>query len=230
VQLTEMAGEISLPNSNPQSDVTEWQLIRRAQDGDASAFEYLYRSHSRRVYAVCLRMVGNTAIAEELTQDAFMQMFRKIGTFRGDSSLSTWLHRLTFNVVLMHLRKKTSPQISLNDGNAPEEERHQPFEIPFTDPALKSSLDRLNLTRAIAELAPGYREKFFLHDVMGYEHNEIAKMLQCSIGNSKSQLHKARKHLREILQGKVGRELTKRVRKPRQLARSDREALATICG
>lgn len=227
---TAMTEEISPTDRRALPDMTEQEVIKRAQDGDAATFEYLYRSHSRRVYAVCLRMVGNQAIAEELTQEAFMLMFRKIGTFRGDSALSTWLHRLTINVVLIHLRKKTPPQISLDVPEGPNEEEQHPLEIPFTDLALKFVLDRMNLTRAIAELPPGYREKFFLHDVMGYEHNEIARILRCSVGNSKSQLHKARKRLREIVLGKLGRVLRKHTPKTKQLARSEEEALATTCG
>jgi RNA polymerase sigma-70 factor (ECF subfamily) len=178
----------------------EAEAIRRAQRGDADAFERLYRLHSRRVYSVVLRMVGNTAEAEDLTQEAFLQLFRKIQTFRGDSAFSTWLHRLTVNVVLMKLRKKTLPATSLDETMEPDDEGSGPkFEIGGPDQTLAGSLDRVNLERAVEQLPPGYRAVFLLHDVQGFEHNEIANLMECSIGNSKSQLHKARTRLREIL-------------------------------
>jgi RNA polymerase sigma-70 factor (ECF subfamily) len=181
--------------------MTEAEAIRLAQQGDASAFEHIYRLHSRRVYALCLRMVGNPAEAEDLTQDAFLQLFRKIGTFRGESAFSTWLHRLSVNVVLMKLRKKTLPETSLEESTDPEDEANGPRrEIGGPDLLLTGSIDRVHLERAIEQLPPGYRQVFVLHDVQGYEHNEIAGLMDCSIGNSKSQLHKARMRLRELLQ------------------------------
>jgi len=181
--------------------MTEAEAIRLAQQGDASAFEYIYRLHSRRVYALCLRMVGNPAEAEDLTQDAFLQLFRKIGTFRGESAFSTWLHRLSVNVVLMKLRKKVLPVTSLEESTDPEDEANGPRrEIGGPDLLLTGSIDRVHLERAIQQLPPGYRQVFVLHDVQGFEHNEIAKLMECSIGNSKSQLHKARMRLRELLQ------------------------------
>lgn len=181
--------------------MTEAEAIRLAQQGDASAFEHIYRLHSRRVYALCLRMVGNPAEAEDLTQDAFLQLFRKIGTFRGESAFSTWLHRLSVNVVLMKLRKKTLPETSLEESTDPEDEANGPRrEIGGPDLLLTGSIDRVHLQRAIEQLPPGYRQVFVLHDMQGYEHNEIAGLMDCSIGNSKSQLHKARMRLRELLQ------------------------------
>src|SRR4029077_20232760 len=89
-----------------EGNLTEAEAIARAQEGDAAAFEFLYKAHCRRVYSLCLRMIKNPAEAEDLTQQAFLQLFRKIGTFRGESGFSTWLHRVTVNVVLMHLRRK----------------------------------------------------------------------------------------------------------------------------
>jgi RNA polymerase sigma-70 factor (ECF subfamily) len=143
-------------------------------------------------------MTANTAQAEDLTQEAFLQLFRKISTFRGESAFSTWLHRMSVNVVLMHLRKKGLPVIPLEDTMETEEE--SPKKEPGAeDIALEGAVDRLQLQRAVAALPPGYRSIFVLHDVEGYEHNEIAEMVGCSIGNSKSQLHKARLKLRELL-------------------------------
>lgn len=177
----------------------ELEAIAKAQQGDGAAFETLYNLHKRRVYSLCLRMLGNVTEAEDLTQEAFMQLHRKIGTFRGDSAFSTWLHRMAVNVVLMHLRKKGLPQISLEEALEPTQEDGPRRDIGARDLRLSGSIDRITLERAMEELPPGYRMVFVLHDVEGYEHNEIAGMLGCSIGNSKSQLHKGRMRLRELL-------------------------------
>ena len=182
-------------------ELTEAEAIRRAQQGDADAFERIYRLHNRRVYALCLRMVGNTAEAEDLAQEAFLQLFRKIATFRGESAFSTWLHRLSVNVVLMRLRKKTLAETSLDETADADEESSGPRkDVGGPDLRLSGSVDRVNLERAVEKLPPGYRSIFVLHDVQGYEHNEIAAIMKCSIGNSKSQLHKARMRLRQLLQ------------------------------
>ena len=181
--------------------MTEAEAIRLAQLGDAVAFEFLYGLHSRRVYALCLRMVGNPTDAEDLAQEAFLQLFRKIGTFRGESAFSTWLHRMTVNVVLMRLRKKSLPVTSLEETTEPDEETGGPRkDIGAPDLRLSGAVDRVNIERCIGHLPPGYRTVFVLHDVQGYEHNEIAKIMECSVGNSKSQLHKARTRLRLLLQ------------------------------
>jgi RNA polymerase sigma-70 factor, ECF subfamily len=178
--------------------LSEAEAIERAKQGDAEAFETLYHLHKRRVYSLCLRMTANTASAEDLTQEAFLQLFRKIGTFRGESAFSTWLHRMAVNVVLMQLRKKGLPVVPLEETIETEEE--SPRKEPGgEDVRLAGSIDRLQLEHAIADLPPGYRAVFLLHDVQGYEHNEIARIVGCSIGNSKSQLHKARMKLREFL-------------------------------
>ena len=181
--------------------LTEAEAIRSAQKGDAAAFEFLYQLHSRRVYALCLRMVSNPPDAEDLAQEAFLQLFRKIGTFRGESAFSTWLHRMTVNVVLMRLRKKSLPVTSLEETTEPDEETGGPRkDVGAADLRLSGAVDRVNLERSIERLPPGYKTVFVLHDVQGYEHNEIAEMMGCSVGNSKSQLHKARTRLRELLQ------------------------------
>lgn len=178
--------------------VSETQLVRRAQKGDEEAFAALFEAHKRRVYSLCLRMTGNTAEAEDLTQEAFLQLFRKISTFRGESAFSTWLHRLAVNVVLMHLRKKGLQQVSLDE---PDNSQEEPVKRDYGDEdrRLLGSVDRVGLEKAIAELPHGYRTVFVLHDVEGYEHNEIAEIMNCSVGNSKSQLHKARLKLRDWL-------------------------------
>ena len=177
------------------------EAIRLAQQGDASAFETIYQLHSRRVYALCLRMSGDPVEAEDLTQEAFLQLFRKIHTFRGESAFSSWMHRLTANIVLMRFRKKRPVPVSLEEMTRPDDEKDRPtFEIGVPDLRLTGLFDRINLHGALERLPQGYKSMFLLHDVHGYEHNEIASMLGCSVGNSKSQLHKARKRLRELLQ------------------------------
>ena len=180
--------------------------IERAQRGDGDAFERLYQLHKSRVYSLCLRMLGNPVEAEDLAQEAFLQLFRKIHTFRGEAAFSTWLHRLVVNVVLMHLRRKGLPQVSLEETVEPDEAGEGPRrDFGAEDPELRSSLDRVTLERLIEKLPAGYRLVFILHDVEGYEHNEIAQMLGCSVGNSKSQLHKARLRLRDLLREAKGR-------------------------
>ena len=194
------AGKDDLTDAKKQQSnkLSEAEAIERAKLGDAEAFEALYNLHKRRVYSLCLRMTANTAAAEDLTQEAFLQLFRKIGTFRGESAFSTWLHRMSVNVVLMQLRKKGLPVVSLEETMETEEDAPRK-ELGADDARLAGSVDRMQLQRSIAALPPGYRMIFLLHDVEGYEHNEIAAMVGCSIGNSKSQLHKARMKLREIL-------------------------------
>ncbi len=185
--------------SKKQGDrLSEAEAIERAKQGDAAAFEVLYDLHKRRVYSLCLRMTSNTAEAEDLTQEAFLQLFRKIGTFRGESAFSTWLHRMAVNVVLMQLRKKGLQLVPLEDESEGEEETPKK-DYGAQDSVLAGSIDRLQLKNAIDRLPPGYKSIFVLHDVEGFEHNEIAEMVGCSIGNSKSQLHKARMKLRELL-------------------------------
>jgi len=189
---------LSTDRTTAAKAVPETQLIARAQQGDEAAFEALFNTHKRRVYSLCLRMTGDTAEAEDLAQEAFLQLFRKISTFRGESAFTTWLHRLVVNVVLMRLRKKGLQQVSLDEVDNSQEE---PVKRDYggDDQRLLGSIDRIRLAHVIEALPQGYRSVFILHDVEGYEHNEIAQIMGCSIGNSKSQLHKARLKLREFL-------------------------------
>jgi RNA polymerase sigma-70 factor, ECF subfamily len=187
------------PEQSSTCSLSESEAVRLAQRGDPAAFERLYRLHSRRVYALCMRMVTNPVEAEDLTQDAFLQVFRKLHTFRGDSGFSTWLHRLTVNIVLMRFRKVKHAELPLDDLQTTEENAHLPFDPGADDLRLNGLIDRINLSRAVDQLPDGYRQMFVLHDMQGYEHNEIAEIMGCSIGNSKSQLHKARMRLRELL-------------------------------
>ena len=191
-------GSVTWPRAVP-ADGAEADVLARAQAGDHEAFAQLYALHKRRIYSLCLRMVGNVTEAEDLTQEAFLQLYRKIGTFRGDSAFSTWLHRLAINVVLMQLRKKGLQLISMDEAMEPTPEDGPGRSFGARDPTLSGTIERLALERAVASLPTGYRLIFILHDVEGFEHNEIASMLDCSIGNSKSQLHKARLKLRGAL-------------------------------
>ena len=184
-------------------------ILARAQSGDHAAFAQLYALHKRRVYSLCLRMLGNVAEAEDLTQESFLQLHRKIATFRGDSAFSTWLHRLTINVVLMHLRRKGLNLISLDEALDPSPEHGPARSFGAPDLRLTGSIDRMTLEKAVESLPAGYRLIFVLHDIEGYEHNEIATLLDCSIGNSKSQLHKARMKLREALRAPADEEVAK---------------------
>jgi RNA polymerase sigma-70 factor (ECF subfamily) len=213
-------GSVARPRRQENGELPEAEAIRLAQQGDAAAFERLYQLHNRRVYSLCLRMVSNTAEAEDLTQEAFLQLFRKIATFRGESAFSTWLHRLSVNVVLMKLRRKSGTETSLEQVTEPDEESGTPRrDFGGPDIRLSGSIDRVNLQRAVDQLPPGYKAVFVLHDVQGYEHNEIAEIMGCSIGNSKSQLHKARMRLRGLLHEVV-----------REKAREERKAAGTSSG
>jgi RNA polymerase sigma-70 factor, ECF subfamily len=189
------------PTKSTTQKMSESEAIARCLEGDPSAFEVVYALHKRRVYSLCLRMVNNVGEAEDLAQEVFMQVFRKMSTFRGESAFSTWLHRLAVNVVLMHLRKKGLNEISLDEESDDENQDLPRREYGGEDLELAGAVDRATLDRAIRALPKGYRTIFVLHDVEGYEHNEIADLLGCSIGNSKSQLHKARMKLRESLRG-----------------------------
>ncbi len=198
----------TVPNGKPNSGLFkrnppiagEAEAIERAKAGDPEAFAKLYALHKRRVYTLCLRMLGNVSEAEDMTQDAFLHLFRKLDSFRGESAFSTWLHRMTVNLVLMQLRKKGLNLVSLEETINPSDDDAPKRDFGSRDPMLAGSVDRVALERAVASLPPGYRMVFVLHDVEGFEHNEIAAMLDCSTGNSKSQLHKARLKLRELLQ------------------------------
>src|SRR5438445_4668822 len=194
--------------SRPEwANLPESDAIRRAQCGDAGAFERIYHLHCRRVYALCLRMAGNPAEAEDLTQEAFLTVLRKIGTFRGDSAFSTWLHRIAVNLVLMRLRKRPLQETWPEKNREQNEDHGAPnAELGGRDLRLAGSIDRVTLERAIQKLAPSHKLVSLLHDVQGYKHREIAKILSWSIGNSKAQLHRSRRKLRQPLREGLGQE------------------------
>src|ERR1043166_8344 len=192
----------SASDAAPKADVTtvkDLQLAKLAADGDMAAFEEIYRRHHRRVFSICLRMLQNTSEAEDLTQDVFIQLYRKIGSFRGDSAFTTWLHRMTVNQVLMHFRKRTVKYEKTT------EEGETPVQIVSgtANPDKMRVVDKIALDNAIEQLPTGYKNVFVLHDVEGFEHEEVAKILGCSVGTSKSQLHKARLKLQKLLRKKA---------------------------
>lgn len=179
---------------------SEYALIQQVKSGDFSKFEILYRSYKRRIFSLCLRMTDDFSLAEDFTQEAFITAFRRIDTFRGDSAFATWLHRIAVNIVLMHVRQQKSRGVMASlDEPASDEDLTMGERLGREDRRLASSLDRVALEMAINHLAPGYRIVLVLHDIEGYEHSEIAELMGCSVGNTKSQLHKARLRLRELL-------------------------------
>ena len=185
-------------NSSTQR-LADAELVRRAQQGDVDAFASLFHANKSKIYSLCLRMTSNLAEAEDLTQEAFLLAFRKLGTFRGDSALSTWLYRVAVNTVLMHFRKRGMRLREASLDEISNQDSGVQREYGESDSRLTSAVDRIALTRAIRVLPAGYRTVFLLHEVNGYEHQEIARILRCSIGNSKSQLHKAKMKMRELL-------------------------------
>jgi RNA polymerase sigma-70 factor, ECF subfamily len=194
---SDSAFRVSASENNEKVNPNEkdFDLAQKAAAGNLAAFELLYERYHRRTYSLCLRMTNSATEAEDITQEVFIQLFRKIGSFRGDSAFSTWLHRMTVNQVLMHFRRRgVQNEKTTEDGEMPEQivrgtENHNKMPI----------LDRIAIDKAISELPNGYRTVFVLHDVEGFEHEEIARMLGLSVGTSKSQLHKARLKLRGLL-------------------------------
>jgi RNA polymerase sigma-70 factor (ECF subfamily) len=192
--LARMFGQVTSPEFDT-AEASDYELARRSSAGDMGAFEELYSRHSRRVYSLCLRMTANTAEAEDLAQEVFIQLYRKAGSFRGESQFTTWLHRLTVNQVLMHFRRRgvRLEQVT-DDGDEPVR-----VELGTEDQSRMRVVDRIAIDKAVSQLPPGYRAVFVLHDVEGREHEEVARLLGCSVGTSKSQLHKARMKLRTLL-------------------------------
>jgi RNA polymerase sigma-70 factor, ECF subfamily len=183
-----------------QKRISEGQALRLAQQGDTAALEALYRFHRKRVYAICLRMVKDPVQAEDLTQETFLAVLRGIREFHGQSAFTTWLHQVTRNTVLMSIRKRKVKEMSLEEIAAPDRETgRQPVEFGTTDRHLEGTPDRMTLQRAVSKLSHGFRAALLLHDVHGYEHKEVAAIMGCAPGTSKSQLHKARVRVRELL-------------------------------
>jgi RNA polymerase sigma-70 factor, ECF subfamily len=167
------------------------RLVRRAQLGDPSAFEALYRAHAGRIHALCLRLAGDRGLAEDLTQEVFVRAWRKLGAFRGDAAFGTWLHRLALNLVVSELRSGRPAAAEVLTGDPAAYERPSPPPPPGLG---------LDLERAIAALPAGARMVFVLHDLVGWRHEEIARHLEIAIGTARVHLHNARARLREVLQ------------------------------
>ncbi len=175
------------------------RLVKRAQNGDQSAIAEIYRLHCRRIYSLCMRMVANQAEAEDLTQEIFLHAFRKIHTFRGEAAFSTWLYRLGVNIVLMQLRKKSHPMVSFDELRRSNGDTTRRIEPTDETDHVGGMISRMLVQGAIDQLPSGFKRVIVLHDIEGYAHREIAELTGRSVGNSKSQLHKARQRLRELL-------------------------------
>ena len=191
------SGVVARKTAADHKGSNDYALTRRAARGDAPAFEELYRLHHRRVYTLCLRMTQNEAEAEDITQDIFIVLLHKAGDYRAEASFTTWLHRMTVNQVLMHFRRKKAKR------EEQAEDEHAEATAPRGSSGARPAqlIDRITLEDALARLPPGYRAAFVLHDIEGYEHEEVARLLGCAVGTSKSQLHKARTKLRKLLKG-----------------------------
>lgn len=173
-------------------NATEQQPL---SESEQRAFHEIYLAHHRRVYNICFRMTQNASEAEDLTQEVFIHLFRKIDSFRGESAFTTWLHRLTVNHVLMHFRRhKHRPESTTDDGQLPIQ-----VALGTANPARMRVVDRILLSEVIAKLPDGYREAVVLYDIEGLDHAEIAAKRARSVGASKSQLHKARAMLRKLI-------------------------------
>jgi len=176
------------------SSAPEPDDVALAATGDRRAFERLYRTNVDRIFSVCVRMVGDRARAEELTQDVFVRAWEKLGTFRGDALFSTWLHRLAVNVVLNERQAEGRRRDRHDEGIGDMDTIAYGDVRPLPVPGLS-----LDLERAIATLPPGAKKVFVLHDVEGYTHEEIAESLGITSGGCKAQLHRARMLLRRML-------------------------------
>jgi len=189
-----------IPNTRNWEPARDETVVKLACEGDVEAFATLYGKYRDRIHAICLRMIKDPFLAEDMLQQTFLCAFRRIRSFRGDSLFSTWLHRIAINVILMHFRRcKTSPIENLNDVPCPEGDPLDAEQFHVEDRHLSHVVERIELEKAIDSLPPGYRLMFVLHDIEGFEHTEIAALLGCTPGNTKSQLFKARKRLRKLL-------------------------------
>ena len=187
--------------SNVEAPFRDAEAIRRTVEGDSEAFEYLYVTYKTRVYFACLRMSGNHSSAEDLLQETFMLAFRHLASFRGDCRFSTWLFRIATNVALMKLRriKARIQEVSFDELRENDRSTRHSGKLESELGRNDCTVERIQLEHAIGKLPQGYKTMFMLHDVDGYEHSEIAQMVGCSVGNTKSQVHKARAKLRRVL-------------------------------
>lgn len=190
-----------MTTSNEPGDAgrAERDLVERCRRGDHAAFEELYRRHAPRLYNLAYRMMGSAADAEDLLQEVFLLAYRKLGSFRGDSAIGTWLYRLAVNHGLDVLRRRASgPGERSESIDAPDA-------APLAAPAPPlGCVARIDLERAIAALPPACRAAFLLHDVEGFGHQEVAALLGVTEGTSKSQVHRARRRIRAFLAQRAG--------------------------
>jgi RNA polymerase sigma-70 factor (ECF subfamily) len=192
--------QFMMPNER-KSNRTDEALARLAADGNAAAFDEIYRRHRSYVYNVALRMTGNPADAEDLTQESFVSVWRRVGGFRGEALFTTWLYRLVVNQVKMHFRyRRSRPEMQTSNEEIPE----RWLGACGPDPA-EQLVNRFAIEKAVRMLPPGYRAAFILHDIEGYKHNEAARLSRHTVGTSKSQLHRARNSLKAALCGKIAR-------------------------
>jgi RNA polymerase sigma-70 factor (ECF subfamily) len=187
-----------MPPSNPTDTDrhTETALVERCRRGEPGAFEELYRRHASRIYGLVCRMTGSTSDGEDLLQEVFLLVHRKLGSFKGESSLGTWIYRLATNCCLDFLRSRQHRQQQRTTETIDDV-------LPIRAGAAPFRVDRLDLERAILQLPAGYRAAFVLHDVEGFDHAEVAAQLGIAEGTSKSQVHKARLKIRELLAARV---------------------------
>ena len=188
----------AMPSPPPPADRdVERSLVSRAQRGDVGAFETLYRANAPRVFALSLRLTGSRAEATELTQDVFVHAWQRLTSFRGDAAFASWLHRIAINTLFMSARSEHRRAARIRFAADEREDDLAPVEqgsIPAVDVA-----QAVDLERAIAALPPGARRVFVLHDVLGYRHDEIARLTGLAEGTLRAQLHRARRLLMEAL-------------------------------
>jgi RNA polymerase sigma-70 factor, ECF subfamily len=189
-----MKAQASMVNA----EMSEAEAIEKAKNGDVRGYETLYHQHKRQIYSLCLRCTGNVFDAEDLTQEVFLQVYRKISTFRGDAKFGSWLHRVGLNLVLMDARRRHLDQVSLSSFPKRTEGSVAP-ELPVRECVVSLPLERVALGRAISTLSRARRDVVLLHDVKGYTHREVAECLGCAVGTSQSQLYKAHLALRDML-------------------------------
>ena len=198
---TESMTAVPPGNGSPERD-DDARLIERARAGDVDAFEHVYRREVGRVYALCLRMTADATRAREVTQSVFIRAWDRLGSFRGESQLASWLHRIAVNEVLVEARtdRRRRARVVLADDQRNDESGAQmdaPSDAGITRP--EDSDTRIDLERAISALPPGARTVFVLHDIQGFRHEEISRMTGSAEGTLRAQLHRARKLLMEAL-------------------------------
>jgi RNA polymerase sigma-70 factor (ECF subfamily) len=199
--LTDLAESTIAAMPQPTERDAERDLVARAQRGDVAAFEALYRANSPRVYALAIRLTGDAADAGELTQDVFVHAWQRLSAFRGDAAFASWLHRITVNTMFMRARsdRRRNARIVTESDADESTDQSAGADMPGSVPAVDVA-QAVDLERAIAALPPGARRVFVLHDIVGYRHDEIARLTGLAEGTLRAQLHRARRLLMEALE------------------------------